>query len=56
MLEKIKNDELFGHKLGLLLGTILGLLTALFVSSKAEEYAVEEEKYIEEVEDEKPAE
>jgi len=55
MLEKIKNDELLGHKLGLIIGIVLGLLSALFVSSKAQEYDIDEE-YIEEVEDEKPAE
>ena len=54
MLEKIKDDELFGHKIGLIVGIILGLLTAIFVSSKADEYVIEES--LEEVEDEKPAE
>ena len=44
MFEKFKNDPLFFHKAGLLLGTITGLLVGLVVSDRADQFEIEEIK------------
>lgn len=45
MLEKFKElakeDELIFHKLGLGIGAVLGLLTGMIISAKADEYEVQ---------------
>ena len=44
MIEKFKNDPLFFHKIGLLLGTVSGLLIGLVVSDRADQFEIEEIK------------
>ena len=44
MLEKFEKDELFFHKIGLISGTILGLLIGLMVSDRADQFDVETAK------------
>lgn len=49
MLDKIKNDELLSQKVGLVVGSLLGLILGMVVSGKAEqnveiEYITEEEE------------
>ena len=46
MLNKIKNDELLPHKLGFLIGGVLGFLLGLVVTDKAGNY--DEFEYIDE--------
>ena len=46
MLNKIKNDELLPHKLGLVIGGLLGFLLGLIVTDKAGNY--DELEYIDE--------
>ncbi len=45
MIEKFeKKDELFFHKIGLLLGTTFGFLIGLVVSDRADQFEIEETK------------
>lgn len=41
MFEKFEKDGLFFHKVGLILGTIGGLLIGLVVSDRADQFEVE---------------
>lgn len=40
----IKEDDLFFHKVGLLLGAVAGLLVGLVVSDRADQFEIEETK------------
>lgn len=42
MFEKFEKDGLFFHKIGLILGTTLGLLIGLVVSDRADQFEIEE--------------
>lgn len=42
MLEKFEKDSLFFHKVGLIFGTIFGLLIGFVVSDRADQFEVEE--------------
>ena len=45
MIEKFeKKDELFFHKIGLILGTVAGLLIGLVVSDRADQFEIEESR------------
>lgn len=44
MLEKFEKDGLFFHKVGLLLGTVAGLLIGFVVSDRADQFVIEEIK------------
>lgn len=44
MIERFEKDGLFFHKIGLILGTIGGLLIGLVVSDRADQYQVEVEE------------
>ncbi len=49
MFDKIKNDELLSQKVGLVVGSLLGLILGMIVSGKAEQnveidYIIEEEE------------
>lgn len=37
MLNKIKNDPILGHKIGVVFGAVVGFLLALIVGGKADE-------------------
>lgn len=41
MFEKFEKDGLFFHKIGLILGTIGGLLIGLVVSDRADQFEIE---------------
>ena len=45
MIEKFeKKDDLFFHKIGLLLGTGIGFLVGLVVSDRADQFEIEESR------------
>ncbi len=49
MIEKFaKKDDLFFHKIGLLLGTSIGFLIGLVISDRADQFEIEESKEEEE--------
>ena len=48
MFEKLLEDELFFHKVGLISGTVIGLLIGFVVSDRADRFEIENIK-IEEV-------